>query len=91
MSLGSSSVFFWPGYFRMSGRPKYYNKEFTVLPNVTASREAIDNTIKFLELDDSLNFMTVYVYFPDPVGHASGFKSPQVKLHIRMCTSFFCL
>ena len=77
---GSSSVYFWPGYYRINDTPKYHNKDFCVNSNFTQGRQAIDKTLRNLELDDSLNFMVVYINFPDPLGHAFGFKSPQVNM-----------
>ena len=77
---GSSSVYYWPGYYAFNEKPSYHNKIITPYgANITTGREAIDETFENYEKNPSLNFMVVYVDAPDETGHEHGVKSQEVR------------
>ena len=53
--IGSSSVYYWPGYYSFPIKPKYHNKILTPLgANIETGIQAIDETIEHLESDPSI-------------------------------------
>ena len=79
--VGSSCIYYWPGYWAFSEKPAYHNKDIVSEgANITVGQQAIDETLSYLVKDEKLNFMVVYVDAPDEVGHSSGPHSTEVYI-----------
>lgn len=68
-----------PGHWAFTEKPKYHNKIITCdAANVSTGQAVIDETFNHLSADETLNYMIVYVGYPDLTGHKYGASSIEV-------------